>query len=372
MLTPFDDHPIHQTPSPIAQLASSDLNQYDRYFFNGHDADGELFFAAAMGHYPNRGVVDAAFCVVHDGVQHSVFASGLIGPDRSTRVGPLRVEILEGLRTLKVVVEPNDTGIVADLTFNARTPAVQEPRQTITRGNRMTMDYTRLTQWGNWSGTIGYDDVEIMVDPSAMRGTRDRSWGIRPVGTQAATNFPAVPPQVFWLWAPLHFDDVCTHMATFEHADGERWFESALTVPVLPSHDSPTWGMDSPAAETDSFRYQIDWEPGTREMRRASLTFESGSATEQIKLEKLLTFRMRGVGYFHPHWTHGSNHGLLEVGGERLVLDDVLPTDPASIHVQTLVRATWGNRIGIGVLELLAFGEHQPTGLTGLFDGFTG
>jgi len=109
MLTPFDDHPIHQTPSPIAQPASSDPNQYDRYFFNGHDADGELFFAAAMGHYPNRGVVDAAFCVVHDGVQHSVFASGLISPERATTIGPLRVEVVEGLRTLRVVVSTRTT-----------------------------------------------------------------------------------------------------------------------------------------------------------------------------------------------------------------------------------------------------------------------
>jgi len=234
------------------------------------------------------------------------------------------------------------------------------------------MDYTRLTQWGNWSGTVGYDDVEIRVDPAAVIGTRDRSWGIRSVGEQAATNFPPAPPQVFWLWAPLHFDDVCTHMAVFEHADGERWFESALTVPVLASPDSPTWGMESAATEIDSFGYEIEWEPGTREMHSASLTFTSGATTERVELEKLLTFRMRGVGYFHPQWKHGSNHGPLEVGGERLVLDDINPTDPASIHIQTVVRATWGDRTGTGILEQLAFGDHQPTGLTGILDGFAG
>ncbi len=372
MLTPFDDHPIHQTPSPIVQPASSDPNQYDRYFFNGHDPAGQLFFAAAMGHYPNRGVVDAAFCVVHDGVQHSVFASGLISPERATRVGPLRVEVVEGLRTLRVVVEPNDAGVVADLTFTARTAAVQEPRQTISRGNRMMMDYTRLTQWGAWSGSVGYDDVTLNVDPGIVRGTRDRSWGIRAVGEQTATNFPASVPQVFWLWAPLHFDDVCTHMAVFEHSDGERWFESALVVPVLAAPDSPTWGMDSPADEADSFSYRIEWEPGTREMQTASLRLGSGSRQELIELEKVLTFRMRGVGYFHPEWKHGLNHGTLEVGGERLVLDEVDPGDPASIHIQTVVRATWGDRIGTGILEQLAFGDHEPTGLKGILDGWSG
>jgi len=371
VLTPFDDHPIHQTASPIAQVATSDPNQYDRYFFNGHDNDGELFFAAAMGHYPNRGVVDAAFCVVHEGVQHSVFASGLISTDRTTRIGPITIEVLEGLRRLRVVVEPNDTGVGADLTFEARTPAVQEPRQTITRESLMLMDYTRLTQWGTWSGRVGYDDIDIPVDPSVVRGTRDRSWGIRSVGSQLKTNFPASPPQVFWLWSPLHFDDVCTHMAVFEYADGERWFESGLIVPVLADADAATWGVEHVGEKMDSVGYEIGWMSGTREMKSASLSLTAGDVSHRIELEKLLTFRMRGIGYFHPHWKHGSNHGPLEIGGETLVLDDIDPTDPASIHIQTVVKAHWGDRVGVGILEQLAFGDHSPTGLTGVLDGFT-
>ena len=40
--------------------------------------------------------------------------------------------------------------------------------------------------------------------------------------------------------------------------------------------------------------------------------------------------------------------------------------------VQQLVRATWGDRRGIGVLEQLAIGDHEPSGLRGLFDGAAG
>ncbi len=372
MLTPFDDLPIHQTPAPIAQPASSDPNHYDRYFFNGHDADGEVFFAAAMGHYPNRGVVDAAFSVVHEGVQRSVFASGLISSDRATSIGPIRVEVIEGLRVLRVIVEPNQTGVTADLIFAARTAAVQEPRQTINHDNRMVMDYTRLTQWGNWSGQVGYAGETLSVDPERVTGTRDRSWGIRSVGEQVGTNHPMTAPQIFWIWAPLHFDDICTHLAVFEHADGGRWFESGHTVPVLDSPNSPTWGTQSPSNEMDSVGYEIEWEPGTREMRSASVSLTGDGIDHRIDLEKVLTFRMRGVGYFHPHWKHGSNHGSLEVGGETFAVDEFDPADPASIHVQTLVRARWGDRVGVGILEQLAFGDHEPTGLTGILDGFSG
>ena len=45
MLTRFDDYPIHQTPEPVAQPFAGDRNFYDRYFFNGHDERGDLFFA---------------------------------------------------------------------------------------------------------------------------------------------------------------------------------------------------------------------------------------------------------------------------------------------------------------------------------------
>ena len=34
-------------------------------------------------------------------------------------------------------------------------------------------------------------------------GSRDRSWGIRPVGERNAYGAPTGPPQFFWLWAPL-------------------------------------------------------------------------------------------------------------------------------------------------------------------------
>ena len=77
MLSAFDDYPIHQTGDPIAHTASGDLNHYDRYFFNGYTTDGSLYFGAAMGLYPNRRVIDAAFSVVRDGLQVSVHASAL-------------------------------------------------------------------------------------------------------------------------------------------------------------------------------------------------------------------------------------------------------------------------------------------------------
>ena len=63
MLTKADDFPIHQTSEPVAHTNSSDRNFYDRYFFNGYARDGSVYFAAALGSYPNRHVTDAAVSV---------------------------------------------------------------------------------------------------------------------------------------------------------------------------------------------------------------------------------------------------------------------------------------------------------------------
>ena len=169
MLTPFDDYPIHPSADPIAHPASGNPNHYDRYFFNGTHRNGDIYLGGAMGHYPVRGVVDAAFSVVHDDVEHSVFASGRMPLDRSTKVGPLRVEVVEPMRTLRFVVEPNDQDIEADVTFQARTVAIEEPRQRrIADDGIEIMDHTRLTQWGTWEGTVKVKGTELKVDPNEV------------------------------------------------------------------------------------------------------------------------------------------------------------------------------------------------------------
>jgi hypothetical protein len=63
-------------------------------------------------------------------------------------------------------------------------------------------------------------------------------------------------------------------------------------------------------------------------------------------------------------------HGELRVGGEELHLESLDPRDYTMIHVQTLSRLTSNLGEGMGVLEQLFIGDHQPTGLTGLVDGF--
>jgi hypothetical protein len=371
VLTPFDDYPLHQTAAPIAQPASGDRNHYDRYFFNGYDADGEVFFAAAMGHYPNRQVVDAAFSVVHEGVQRSVFASGRMDLERSTRVGPITVEVIEPLRTLRLHVDDATSGIAADVTFVARTAAVEEPRLLLVDGTNPLGDWTRLAQWGTWSGAIQTGGSDLAIDPARHLGTRDRSWGVRPNGEPPGGAPRLSLPSIFWLWAPVNFEDCCTHLALFEHGDGRRWYESALQVPVIGAED-PVFGEAAVAGLYHFHRvdFELDYRTGTRRSRAFTLTcVQRDGSISTLTFEPLLDFQMSGIGYTHGTWAHGMWQGESKVGHETIVLKEVDPLSLSNVHVQQLCRVRMGERVGTGVLEQLIIGPHGPTGLTGLLDG---
>jgi hypothetical protein len=371
VLTPFDDYPIHQTSEPVAHTAQSSLNHYDRYFFNGYTRDGSLYFGAALGLYPNRKVMDAAFAVLHDGEEISVVASRHAPLDPTeTRVGPISITIEEPFRRMRVRVEPNDSGITADLVFGARSAVVEEPRFTLHDGATAVFDYTRLTQWGAWEGTLGFDGATHAIAPHEFPGCRDRSWGVRPVGV-APPGPGGFGPQFFWLWAPINFDDVCVHFDTNEHGDGRQWHSEGLVMPVLASPSDPVFGPDVAMETMKSVRADVDWEPGTRRSRGATIHLQPHRGDERtVVLEPLSTFHMRGLGYLLPERGHGNWQGELAVHADRWkVADHSTGVDPFFLHVQQIVRATMGERVGVGVFEQLVLGPHEPSGFTDLLDG---
>jgi hypothetical protein len=239
----------------------------------------------------------------------------------------------------------------------------------MTVGNKVVMDSTRMTQWGNWSGRINAAGTEIPINK--MLGTKDRSWGVRPLGAPAPAAPELTLPQVFFLWAPINWDDCCSHFLCFERGNGDRIVSSQAVLDVIGPND-PTFNTDERIHHLAGCVHEVTWAPGLRRSERATLRMtRHDGAEERIDLEPLLTFRMRGLGYTHPAWGHGHWHGEVAVGSEEHKVEELDNVEPWNIHIQQVVRARWGDKLGLGVLEQLAFGEHQPSGLTGILDGFT-
>ncbi len=365
MLLELDDLPVHQAPTSLAHVMGGHPNAYDRFFFNGYRED--LFVAVAMGLYPNRGVLDASVGVVRGGLQRSVFASGAL-QGRETAVGPNSIELVAPLRTAIVRVDASDLGVRGEMAFHARTVAMEEPRQTRHDGARLFMDVTRATQLGTWSGWLEVDGERLELDSPVTRGTKDRSWGIRPVGDPVAAAPSTRPPQICFLWAPLHFEDQGLLVGTFEDERGVAWSSTCATLDLLTEASSPV--DPSGVHELRSARPEVHFAKGLRRAERAELHLTDADGTASlVELEPLLTFRMRGVGYLHPTYGHGRYHGELKVDGEVHDSSALDTTSIHDVHVQQVVRATWGERSGLGVLEQLVIGPHAPSGLVGLLDG---
>lgn len=371
MLTRFDDYPIHQAPVPIAQTATGDRNHYDRYFFNGYLPEGEVFFGGAMGLYPNRQVIDAAFSIVHEGLQKNIHVSGRAPLERGhTKVGPITVEVVEPMKTIRLIVEGADHGVEADVTFDARSVAVAEERQIKNYNAIQMMDVTRFTQNGTWAGWVAIDGKRIEIDPAVARGTRDRSWGVRPVGEPAGGAPNTRAPQVFWLWAPLNFDDRTTYIAVFDDDKGSRFYQHSLIAPVRRHADDPFIEDGTIAELMRETEFTIDWEPGTRRAKAATMTLHPFTgAAHEITFDVLYTFQMAGIGYSHPQWGHGVWKGELEVAGDEWKLADVDPMAAHNLHIQNMCKVTLDGVAGWGILEQIAIGAH-PTGLTGILDPY--
>ena len=365
MITSFDDWPVHQSHLPIAHTATGDPNHYDRYFFNGYDSEGDIFFALAMGLYPNRHVMDASFSVIIGDEQVNVHASARANHDRMrcTEVGPVSVEIVEPLRQHRIRVDSPEHGLRADLTMDATSVPFEEPVFQQRSGLRETMHYTRLTQLGRWSGWIEVDGLRTEINPASVTGSRDRSWGVRGVGERIAVGAPvASAPQFYWLWAPVCFDGFGTMFDINEYGDGERWHHSGAFLDGM-NEPRPAWSVD----------YDVSWVPGTRHMRSFTLRYTFKNEKVVLDFEPIKHFQMFGLGYMHPEWTHGGWKGELAVGGDRFPLPVADPTALHHIHVQTLSRVTCtrpsGVHHGTGILETLVLGPHEPSGLTGVNDG---
>lgn len=360
MLTKADDFPIHQTPEPIA-YAGTDRNFYDRYFFNGYQPDGTEFFAVAFGVYPQLNVADAHFSVIRDGVEHCLHASRVIHMERmDLSCGPISIEIIEPLQKLKVTVAPSN-GFAAEIIFEGRSFPIEEPRFMRRIGPRAFMDYTRLTQNVRCTGWIEVDGVRKQLAAGTV-GTRDRSWGIRPVG--APDPQPPVPMTMggfFWQWTPLNFADRSIFFHVNADPEGRPWNTRAVIAPDGAGHDG---FYESEAATMD----EVSLIAGTRHASTGTLNVPLAQGSASIRFKPFLTFLMRGIGYGAPNWRHGGYKGDLVVEREDIDLTATDMGSPENWHIQALSHVTLtlpgeAPVQGMGVFEQLIAGPYRPYGL---------
>ncbi len=362
MLTPADDYPLHQTPEPFA-YAGTDRNFYDRFFYNAQAADGSFFVAVAFGVYPQLDIMDASVSVILGDKQYNLHASKHMQGDRlDLSVGPIRITIDKPIERTTITIAENDGPISGRMTMTARHFPIEEPRFTRRVGTRLLMDVTRMTGNGDWEGALTVDGQSLTLSPQTTQGTRDRSWGIRPVGA-ADSQPPAggMLSQFYWLWTPANFDKYAVYFHTNDDEHGRPWNRRGVVVP-----------MDGEPIEFETIETEVRYRPGSRRVESVRLAMSEGDRQAVLKFDMSRHFYMAGLGYTHPTWGHGNDHGALAVENELFDLAELDDNDPRWMHIQGIADATLefdgATHHGRGAVEQLFVGPHAPSGMADLFD----
>ena len=351
MAARLDDALIHQNYGTLDQVVEDDPRWFDRFYFNAHAIDGSLSVAHGIGVYPNTRVMDGFVCAASPEAQTNVRASReLAGGDRDVMViGPIRAEIVEGLKRWHFRLEENPYGVTYDLAYTATFEAMEPRRLVSVVDGRRVWDWTHFTQVGVVEGWVSVDGKRIEVTRDRFRALRDRSWGVRP-GVAIVEDMREWFKQAKW---GVRYNWVCLQLPSFhlwyfqthEQDEAPRHFEGLLL-----------WNPQRGGAleEVARLERRLEFEPGEH--------FRSAEVDVHLRSGRVVTVRFRRLGTT-AHLRggmygglggviHGMRQGPLKVTGERWAPVDSRG-NPATLGIQDhICEVECDGERGAGIFEL--------------------
>ncbi|HSW19232.1 MAG TPA: hypothetical protein VLJ86_18580 [Ramlibacter sp.] len=364
MISGQDDLFGHQLPTTFDHVVSSDPAWVERYWYSGHRVpDGDIVLDLGLGWYPNRNVMDCFAGVSCAGVQTNFRASRrLRGNPLATEVGPLKVQVLEGLQRHRLVLEPNASGIAFDVIFEATTQPHEEEPHFRRRDGRVTEDMVRMGQFGRYSGWLEFQGRRVELTPETWWAQRDHSWGIR-AGLHTDETRPPVMayPPFLYLWGQLQFEDVGVHLYAQDRGNGRMFYLSGELAPRI---GAPPLKR----ARMTELTQQVEWadDPLGQTLRSATLEFKlQDGSRRSIRIEALpARYFMKGGLYGGlAGWSQGDDRGPLHMEHDTWRLDDPQVRQVARTLADHVVRAHMDGQVGYGVLEYgvgKGYPDHEP------------
>jgi hypothetical protein len=324
MLTPYDDFPIHQLPTTLDHVGTGDPRFFDRYWFIVYDEQGRVGLAVGVGVYKNTGVVDGFASAVVDGVQHNLRASRVLRPDYTPSVGPLRIEVLEGLREFHLVCDESvDASVSFDLNWRAQFDPYEEEHHFTRARGIVEQDYRRFYQHGRVHGVIRVDGKTWSGD---FWSFRDRSFGVRP---GMGGPMPATAAQA------AHGDDAhidTSGQAMFTFGGGFATDEFSATCTFAEAADGTLLDINGRVLRRDggspdpftAVSHDLQFYPNGV-VRAGEVQFVAASGAKlAVQLKELMApLAYVGFGYLDG-W--GDRHGLGAYRGPFLIETDTYDT----------------------------------------------
>jgi hypothetical protein len=230
------------------------------------------------------------------------------------------------------------------------------------QGDRILLEASRFAGVGTFEGELRVDGETIAVTPDRYTATRDRSWGIRPVGEPEPPGRPNEFTGMWWCWIPMRFDDFALHIILEEDRDGLRNTNFAMRVfPENSGRLPEQLGWPLP---------EIRYASGTRNPIGASIELTNREGKKStLEIEPLIGIPLNvGCGYgADPEWTHGVWKGDGWVEGSTYSYDDPAVTGRAAFSLwDHVARVTFEGHEGYGIFEHGCIGAHAPSGFTDL------
>jgi hypothetical protein len=353
MLTPQDDLIGHQLPTTFDQIDNSDPAWMERLWYTGHPIpNSDIIFDIGLGYYPNRNVMDAFAGVAIFGKQWNFRASRRLRPNPLvTSVGPLAIQVIEGLRRHRLSLSANDSGIRFDIEFIADLHAHEEKGHLRRRQGRVTENMARVQQLGRYAGWLEFDGRQrIEIDTAGWVGQRDHSWGVRSEMRTDETSPPLTfYPPFFYCWATAQFANRGLHIFFKERAPGEKIYISGEEVfPIGTKVSSQNQLVDA--------RHEVLWldDPLGQSMESAVLKLKFADDRERaVSIRTLPTryFLKGGLYGGLDGWFHGDDRGNLYFEHDIWNLTEPGTRKRVRTLADQIIEMRDGNEVGYGIIE---------------------
>ncbi len=393
VLTELDEWPRHQTIDTFDIVSNSSPGWSDGYWHCVGDPNGEVHMITALRLYHNTNVIDAyAILSTNEGKQYNLRATRRLRPKiDELEVGPFSMEIIRGLRTIRLVCRENPHQIEFDILWESSAPPYDEAsgiRHWV--DGRLVVERANIVQLGDLSGRLKVGPREYNFEVAdGWAGAKDHSWGLGGTGEGEKSNRYAAPPLGAargWgppgarHWSLIRFPDRSMYYAFRHHTDGtyagsgtggprEGTIHSRVDYP----YDSGKEGW----AYTDVEVVETEWADGLPRLKRARLNLarpDGGVDRFEAQVVSKPVY-MQGGGYWGG-WNDGLGRGVFrdelvegevwDVSHPVKVYDEQgkteIPQRPGGHFAELYARFTNlddPSDVGLGLLEIVFSQEYQ-------------
>jgi hypothetical protein len=328
MLTPYDEFPVHQASRPFSYIPSTDYNWDEGYWFGAFNPDEKVFLGIYLRINPNTDMIGGCALMNVAGQQYTVRFSRCWRRNFNLEVGPFSIEFVEPLKTIRLRLDANDSDLSFDVLWQGTSPAFLEDHHIATNRERRTTDQSRYSQPGKCSGWIKLGDSEWQVDPATWSGSRDHSWGLyaeRPPLAPVASMLPPRekdngPQRALRFWTCFRTEPFSGFFHVHETADGVQCKMNDVFGTPFGGHLFKGW--DDETVELVSGSHQMEFQPGTKILKRAVFTLGDSQGRTWIAEFDIETppWIVQTMGATPGSWKDGGTFHTYH-GSEDLVLE---------------------------------------------------